>query len=368
MDDRSISLPATRSVLAAMRTPPAPAVSTMHKPTTALGMELNLSIKRAAIDWKLANKEAEVFKLKIDIQRLESQISAKSENEQRLRIQFEKDAAKAEMEKQALTTRVRSLEQELENQQKEIRGLKQVVIDSQTAFLPEKEMLEKVVIELKMNDCELRAKIADAEEEVKSAKLKHENEKLKLNHEIKCLNMELDSIRTSNRLLESSNNALRSELRDVQDLKAQIDQLESENRSLRSSVYNYQETLQLKALFQEDMDELIRLRGENASLKQTIVQLQEDQASHPVHHEFDDAGDGPQVEHVEYGQEEEDSSPESEPEQKAGAHAARSDVSDDDVEEEEEEDDDIEVDEYSATSSQAEEVSDDDDIAEVSSD
>lgn len=302
-----------------------------------------------------------MFKLKTDMQRLQSQIDGKSESEQKLKIQYERDLTKAQMEKQVLSSRVRSLEQELQNQRKEMHGLRQVIVELQTAFLPEKEALEKGIIELKMNDSDLRAKIADSEEEVKSSKLMHEHEELKMKHEIKCLNLELESVRTANRLLESSNTGLKSELADMLHLKSRMQQLESENKSLNLSLNNYQESVELRHLFHEDMDELKRLRQENAQLKETILR-QGDAAAVMQLQQQDQELD----ENVVYQQDDEEESSGSYDDAGHRVQAIDSDISEDEVEEEEE----VEVDECDSSSSQAHEVNDDsdDDIAEVSSD
>ena len=257
--------------MAAMTTLPSPAASTFNKSYSVAGMDFKTSIKRAAIDWKLANKEAEVFKLKTDIQKLESQISSRCESEQALKIEYEKQLAKAEVEKQTLSSRIRMLEQEVANNKSEIASLKQVETELQTAFLPEKERLEKAIVELRINDCDLRAKFQDAEEELKSAKLRHDHERMKMGHEIKCLNVELESLRMDKKLLDESNRSLKKEVQEAIDLKREVDRLQEVNQSLTSALRSYEESAELRRLFQDDMDELRRLREENAELKQAVA-------------------------------------------------------------------------------------------------
>lgn len=272
--DSLASLPATRAVLAAMTTLPSPAASSFNKSYSTPGIDFKTSIKRAAIDWKLANKEAEVFKLKTDIQKLESVIGSRLESEQALKIQHEKELAKAEVEKQTLTSKIRVLEQEVVSNKSEIAALRQVETELQTAFLPEKEELEKTIVELKINDCDLRAKVLDAEEEMKSAKLLHDHERLKMGHEIKCLNLELESLRMEKKLLEESNRSLKKEVHEMIDLRKEADRLQAENKSLTSALKSHEESSELRRLFQDDMDELRRLREENADLKRELVAAQ----------------------------------------------------------------------------------------------
>jgi hypothetical protein len=264
------SLPATRAVLSAMSAVQSPANPLLNRTQSSIGGNFNISIKRAAIDWKLANKEAEVFKLKADIQKLESVISDRCHNEQELKIQHEKEVAKLEVERQSLTSKIRLLEQEVASCKSEIEALRQSETQLQTAFLPEKEKLEKAIVELKVGDCDLRAKLLDAEEEMKSAKLSYEQDRLKMGHEIKCLNLELDSLRIEKQLLEESNRNHKKELSEMASLREELHRLQSENKSLASSMKQYDESAELRRLFQEDMDELKRLRQENADLKERL--------------------------------------------------------------------------------------------------
>ena len=278
------SLPATRAILASIRCLASPSLPSNSSSADSLPkVDLKTSIKRAAIDWKLANKEAEVFKLKTDIQQLESQLSSRDESEEKLKIHYEKELAKTEIERQSLANKVRILEQEVQSLKSEVSAAKQLDIETRATFLQEKQELEKTVVQLKVHESDMRAQFLDAQEEVKRVKLAQQHEELKLNHEIKCLNLELQSMRTERRLLEANHQNVKQELQKALQVNNESEQLRLENQSLRLALQRHEESDQLRRLFEEDMEELRRLRQENELLKQQLASPSPNASPAPQH-------------------------------------------------------------------------------------
>lgn len=217
--------------------------------------EGNKSIRKACLDWRLVNKEAEVIRLKTELTQLQSLMNSIKEGGEKHKIEYQKELKEAENQ----LTQSRQIQREKERRvielEAEVESLRQEKQQQKESLLPEREHHENLITQLKLNDSKLRGELQDLKQDLQRTQFNHDQEKALLEHEKKCREIEIESLKEAKKVYERNHESLRKEAQEARQLRLELNQLIMEKDSLRNQLQDFKDGQALSQLLIQDKEQ-----------------------------------------------------------------------------------------------------------------
>lgn len=315
------SLPTTRALLSGIRSPSSPAT---NDPPPSNQPDIHTSLRKACIDWKLVNKEAEVIRLRTEHTKLQSLLSSMKEEKEKAEIESDRRIRELECQLSGLQHKLQAKIREVDDLRVQVESLEARKQQAEAISRPDQEYLDKSIVDFKVNEAKLRGQLLDANEQLRTLKLKHDQEMITLKHEVKCLGIELKGVKDEKEILERRRDELVNAVRSVPEMRNEIKELKEETKRLQEIIDRQSEEItELRSrpqpsinvpVFQHipqgnSADEQFAVRDSSSSHPHNEEMSSEQDIYHEISNVYDDDEDDQDISYGDDEPNEEDNSP-----------------------------------------------------------
>lgn len=259
-------LPATSSILKGM-TP---------KPNRQAGGD-GSPAKRSPtinIDWQIVSREAEIVKLKAEVQRLESLIKSHADDESKLTIEHTRELTELRNKLQREENRIVDLQRNIKQLEASEQSLRYEIETMQGEHRQESEYLEKKSLDFELKNSSLMSKVSDLECGLESVKAKHASQIEELEFRIQAINNDLAKESKEKQFYRNRVEDLHNQVAHLDSLQNKLNNAEKLIVELQKDLSEREDGKKLSEVLHHELLELKSLKSENIDLKKSLAILE----------------------------------------------------------------------------------------------